>query len=217
MNIDNYILSYFLFYQIGGKQDIKWSSLIHNGPLFPPEYIPHKIPLIYNGKAIILPEEIEEISSIFSKFIDTDHFTNKKFISNFWHDFKKLLKKYNLHNDITDFSLCDFSKIYNHILTHPNQKSPISKELLEKYSYAYVDNKKEQIGNVIVEPPGIYISHNCNNSKFGRIKRRIYPENITLNLSKNAPIPPITQEYLIKLGHTKWGKIIHDNTLIWLA
>lgn len=42
------------------------------------------------------------------------------------------------------------------------------------------------------------------------MKRRVYPEDIILNLSKDAPIPPAPQ------GH-HWGEIRHDNTVQWLA
>ena len=31
------------------KDGKKWKSLVHNGPVFPPEYVPHHIPLIYDG------------------------------------------------------------------------------------------------------------------------------------------------------------------------
>jgi len=53
----NYIKLLTNFYiekQFGGS-DIKWSTLVHNGPMFFPLYIPHNVPLIYDGKAIILP------------------------------------------------------------------------------------------------------------------------------------------------------------------
>jgi DNA topoisomerase-1 len=44
------------YYFIGGGTQKQWTILRHNGPLFPPEYIPHKIPVIINNKEHILPE-----------------------------------------------------------------------------------------------------------------------------------------------------------------
>ena len=41
--------------------------------------------------------------------------------------------------------------------------------------------------------------------------KRTLPEDITINLSKGAPIPKPNLE-----GH-KWGHIIHDSDVIWLA
>ena len=46
------------------------------------------------------------------------------------------------------------------------------------------------------------------------IKKRIEPEDITINLDKNAPIPKINID---KNGNRKWGNIIHDDSVIWLA
>jgi DNA topoisomerase-1 len=38
----------------------------------------------------------------------------------------------------------------------------------------------------------------------------VYPEQVTLNLGKESPIPPTL------LGHN-WGKIVHDQQATWLA
>ena len=37
---------------IGGSDKPQWSVLKHNGPMFPPEYEQHKVPVIINGKEI---------------------------------------------------------------------------------------------------------------------------------------------------------------------
>ena len=50
-------------------------------------------------------------------------------------------------------------------------------------------------------------------SKSRKDKKRIYPEDITINIDTKSPIPSIPSFYS---GH-KWGKIIHDNTLEWLC
>ena len=42
------------------------------------------------------------------------------------------------------------------------------------------------------------------------IKKRITPEDVTLNLDKEAPVPKINVP-------GKWGNIINDNSVIWLA
>lgn len=41
-------------------------------------------------------------------------------------------------------------------------------------------------------------------------QKRVYPEQVTLNLSKNATIPPTIP------GH-KWGKIVCEQEATWLA
>ena len=54
------MLSYISFYntiihQFGGKKNTKkyWDTLSHNGVLFPEDYKPINIPIIYDGKEII--------------------------------------------------------------------------------------------------------------------------------------------------------------------
>jgi DNA topoisomerase-1 len=59
----------------GGKP--QWTVLKHNGPMFPPPYKPHKIPVIINGKEVVLPEQTEEYATMFAKFIDTQYLENK--------------------------------------------------------------------------------------------------------------------------------------------
>ena len=49
--------------------------------------------------------------------------------------------------------------------------------------------------------------------KAGKIKKRIYPEDITINIDSKSPIPPLPKFY----SEHKWEKIIHDNTLEWLC
>ena len=42
----------------------KWDSFIHNGVLFPDPYKPHNIPIIYNGKKVVLDKWNELISEL---------------------------------------------------------------------------------------------------------------------------------------------------------
>ncbi|KAJ1908039.1 DNA topoisomerase 1, partial [Tieghemiomyces parasiticus] len=39
---------------------VKWKTLSHNGVFFPPEYEPHGVPLVYNGKPVKLVPAVEE-------------------------------------------------------------------------------------------------------------------------------------------------------------
>src|SRR5438270_13132406 len=76
---------------IGGKAKKQWTTLSHNGVLFPPEYIPHLIPLIYLGKEITLDPLAEEYATFYAKFIDTEYIS-RIFNKNFWNDWKPTLK-----------------------------------------------------------------------------------------------------------------------------
>ena len=213
--------SNFNVQQIGGAKDksIKWTTLYHNGVLFPEEYIQHNIPLLYNNKKIILNKEAEEYATYYAKYLDTEYIKNKKFNINFWKDWKKLIDK-NLN--ITDFNKCDFSLISEHLKKEKEKTINIEKEEKEKlkeeriryekkYTIAKIDNKEQSIGNFRIEPPGIFLGRGCH-PKIGSLKKRVYPKDITINISKEAPLPEINLK-----GDYKWGKIIHDNTVNWLA
>lgn len=200
--------------QFGGSN--KWNTLSHNGVIFPPEYIPHNIPLIYQKEKVQLPKIAEEFATIYAKFTDTDYITNKIFKRNFWNDFKKLLTTTKIEN-LDD---CDFSLLYNHIIETKGRKKEIpAEEILKnkqqreleekKYKTALVDGKEQQTGNFRMEPPGIFLGRGCN-PKLGKIKHRIHPEDITINIGKESTIPE-------PLSGNKWGKIIHDKSVEWLA
>lgn len=209
----NYLFYYFLYNQTGGNK--KWDTLSHNGVIFPPKYIKHNTPIIYEGNKIILEEEAEEAATFYAKYIDTKYIKSRIFRNNFWLDWKKRLGKNHI---ITSLDKCDFSLIYEYIIKQKERKmTPEEKEERNKikisendiYGYAIVDGKKQPIMNFRIEPPGIYLGRGCN-PRLGKIKDRIYPEDIIINIGKDAIIPKALS------GHS-WGKVIHDNTVEWLA
>lgn len=218
------LFNYFVYNQFGGKKnnESKWRTFSHDGVLFPSPYKAHLVPLIYDGKKIILDSESEEYATIYATFLNTDYLNNRIFKKNFFNDWKIYLKKSGF-NEINDFTKCDFKLIYDHILLHRESKKKLSKEEKEKiknerdnfekkYKVAIVDGKKQLVGNFRIEPPGIFLGRGCH-PKAGKIKKRIFPEDITINIDNNSPIPNLPSFYKTH----KWGKIIHDNTLEWLA
>ena len=96
----------FKNYFIGGGNTKQWTVLKHNGPMFPPEYIPHKIPIIINNKHIILPPLAEEYATMFAKYIDTKYYEINNFKKNFWKDFKPTLGNIHINSlEEIDFNL----------------------------------------------------------------------------------------------------------------
>jgi DNA topoisomerase-1 len=224
MTININLFNYLLYNQFGGKNnnEKKWNTFTHNGVLFPEPYIPHFTPIIYDGKKIVLKQDSEEYATIYAKFTDTDYVKNKIFNKNFFNDWIKILKS-DGHKEITNLEKCDFSLILSHLLKHKEIKKNLSveekqkekekKEKFEsKFKEAYVDGKVQATGNFRIEPPGIFLGRGCH-PKAGKIKKRVYPEDITLNIDSKSTIPELPK---FLSGH-KWGKIIHDNTLEWLA
>lgn len=218
------LFNYLLYNQFGGKNnnEAKWESFSHSGVLFPEPYKPHGIPLIYDGKKIVLKPNSEEYATIYAKFTETEYVKNKIFNKNFFNDWVKILKA-DGHTEIKNLESCNFSLILKHILEHKEAKKNLSKEeklkekekkdkFEEKFKVAYVDGKEQATGNFRIEPPGIFLGRGCH-PKAGKIKKRVYPEDITINIDTKSRIPELPKFY----STHKWGKIIHDNTLEWLC
>ena len=210
-------MNWNLYLMYGGNKN-QWTILKHNGPLFPLPYEPHKVPIIVNNNKIILPELAEEYATMFAKYIDTDYFTNKTFLKNFWSEFKKVLPKDLNINKLEDI---DFLPIKNYLLLLKEKKNELTKsqkeinkkiqdEYEEPYKYCIIDGVQQHVGNYKIEPPGIFLGRG-NHPKSGLIKKRIFPEDVTINISKDIPIPKPN------LSNHNWGNVVNDQNVIWLA
>lgn len=223
----------FISHQFGGAPVKKWSTLVHNGVMFHPPYEPHNIPILYENEPISLNPEAEEFITYYvqTRF---DKYRNDRFKKNFFKDWKKLLNKEN-RLKIKDFNKCNFDNIKTHITKVSEEKKEKRKNMSkkereeekkkndiekDKYRYATVDDKKQMIDNFIVEPPTIFTGRG-DHPLTGSIKKRLYPEDITLNIGPdmNIPIPNIEQKENKSdiTDKERWGDIICDNTLEWIA
>lgn len=201
----------------------KWNSLLHNGIKFPPEYEKKNIPLIYDGKEIILDKDSEECAFLYAKYIGSEYVQMNIFNKNFFNDWKKILGQ---NTEIKIFDLCDFSlmkKYLDDLKEKKKEEKKIKKEISDneidendlsdaKYKIAMVDEKIQEVGNYKMEPPGLFIGRG-KNPHLGKIKKRIYPEDVTINISKDSKIPELQDS----MKDHKWGKIVHDKKSEWLA
>lgn len=201
-----------------GDGQKKWTTLVHNGVIFPPPYTPHGVKMLYKGKPVDLTPAQEEVATMFAVMKDTDYMQKDKFKENFWSDWKKILGS---NHVIQKLEHCDFTPIYDWYQQEKEKKKQMTKEeknalkedkmkLEEKYMWAIVDGVKEKVGNFRVEPPGLFRGRG-EHPKMGKLKRRIRPRDITINIGKGVPAPecPIPGE--------KWKEVRHDNTVTWLA
>lgn len=144
--------------------------------------------------------------------------TSKIFTKNFFADFKTTLDKKHV---IKDFDKCDFGPIRRHLneqkmvrnATTDDQKKANKEDrnqFLFKYGYSIVDGHLEKVGNYNMEPPGAFRGRG-EHPKMGKLKSRVNPEQVALNLSECAPVPrcPVP-------GHA-WGDLRHDPQVQWLA
>ncbi|GAB5590401.1 DNA topoisomerase 1 [Umbelopsis nana] len=213
----------FKWWEQGNEDDddsTKWTELEHNGVLFPPAYEPHGVKMKYDGKPVDLTPEAEEVAGFFAALIETDHGKNPVFQKNFFSDWQEILKKDSRNPKITSFEKCDFRPMFEYFEQEKERKKQLTKAekqkikdekavIEEPYLYAIVDGRKEKVGNFRIEPPGLFRGRG-DHPKTGRLKHRVMPEQVTLNLGENAPIPkPLP-------GH-KWGGVVHIHEATWLA
>jgi len=202
-------------------EGVKWRFLEHKGPLFAPLYepLPDHVKFYYDGKAVRLSEETEEVATFYGKMIEHDYTTKEVFNKNFFKDWRKIMndKEKEL---IRDLQKCDFTAINEHFKKLSEERKARSKEekkaekekneqIIEEYGFCSIDGHKEKIGNFRTEPPSLFRGRG-EHPKQGMVKRRIVPEDVIINCSKDSEIPQPPE------GH-RWKKVQHDNTVTWLA
>ncbi|KAF7446376.1 DNA topoisomerase 1 [Pyrenophora tritici-repentis] len=122
-----------------------------------------------------------------------------------------------LHKDAEE---CDFKPIFEWFDAERAKKKALSaaekkalkaeKEAAEAdYMYCLWDGRKQKVGNFRVEPPGLFRGRG-EHPKTGRVKKRVMPEQITINIGENAKVPEPPA------GH-RWKEIKHDHEGTWLA
>ncbi|KAK7198339.1 DNA topoisomerase IB, large subunit [Novymonas esmeraldas] len=204
--------------RIAGKGERRWETLSHNGVLFPPEYEPHGISILYDGHVFKMTPEEEEVATMFAVMKEHDYYRTEAFRRNFFESWRSILDK--RQHPVRRLELCDFEPIYQwHLIEREKKLSRTKeekKEIKEKqdaeaepYRYCIWDGRKEQVANFRVEPPGLFRGRG-KHPLMGKLKVRVQPEDVTINIDEHAevPAPPA--------GH-KWAAVQHDHTVTWLA
>ncbi|CAJ1023523.1 Eukaryotic DNA topoisomerase I, DNA binding [Leishmania shawi] len=204
--------------RIAMKGERRWETLSHNGVLFPPEYEPHGISIFYDGREFKMTPEEEEVATMFAVMKEHDYYRMEAFRRNFFESWREILDK--RQHPIRRLELCDFEPIYQWYLVEREKKLNRTKEEkksikekqdmdAEPYRYCMWDGRREQVANFRVEPPGLFRGRG-KHPLMGKLKARVQPEGITINIGETAevPVPPA--------GH-KWGAVQHDHTVTWLA
>ncbi|CAH1759366.1 3538_t:CDS:2, partial [Entrophospora sp. SA101] len=97
---------------------------------------------------------------------------------------------------IEDFEKCDLTSIYNYLQEEKEQR--IFQKRKNKNGH------KEKIGNFRIEPLGLFKDHG-DHPKTGSLNLRVTSKQITINISKDALIPPPPA------GHS-WDDILPSNS-----
>ncbi|KAF2266053.1 DNA topoisomerase 1 [Lojkania enalia] len=208
----------------------KWTTLEHNGVVFPPPYepLPKHVKLVYDGIPVTLHPDAEEVATFYGSMLNSTHnVENPTFNENFFKDFTTYLDKTGHGKDkngntikIKKFEKCDFKPIFEWFDSERAKKKALpaaekkaikaaKDEAEAPYMYCMWDGRKQKVGNFRVEPPGLFRGRG-EHPKTGRVKKRVMPEQITLNIGKEAKVPEPPA------GH-RWKEIKHDQEGTWLA
>ncbi|XP_075033679.1 DNA topoisomerase 1 [Mixophyes fleayi] len=200
---------------------IKWKFLEHKGPVFAPPYepLPDNVKFFYDGKVVKLSPKAEEVATFFAKMLDHEYTTKDIFRKNFFKDWKKEMTT-DERNLLTNLNKCDFNEMSQYFKAQSEARKQMTKDeklkikeenerLVQEYGYCIMDNHKERIANFRIEPPGLFRGRG-DHPKMGKLKRRIMPENIIINCSKDSQIPAAPA------GH-KWKEVRYDNKVTWLV
>jgi len=201
----------------------QWSTMEHAGVSFTDPYDPHGVKMKYDGKEVGL-NPLEEEAATFYAGMDPEgmHLGNKTtapiFIKNFFEGFKEVLDK---KHGIKKFEKCDFEPIRKHLneqkiikkaITDEQRKANKAErdEAMFKFGFALVDGHVEKVGNYNMEPPGAFRGRGAH-PKMGKLKQRVIPEQVQLNVSECSRVPACNVK-----GHA-WGELRHDPQVQWLA
>jgi len=205
-----------------GKGGLKWRTLKHNGVLFPPFYEYKNLNLKIRGNYLPLNPEQEEMAWEWTKKRETPYVKDEVFISNFLSSFKKTLPREYSNVSISEIDFSDIIKTQEDTKLKNNDpkikkrlamaRKKLRAELKERYGYAEINENKVEVANYMVEPPGIFMGRGKHPLR-GKWKKRVNPNEVTLNLSKDAPIPQIHLDNVSR----KWKRIVHDRISMWLA
>lgn len=207
------------------KNGDKFQSLEHNGVLFPSAYVPHNIEIKCKNEYVKLNTATEEVATFWAQVLENDLSKLEIPRANFFKTFKSMLIEsspdYATRFEKSQLEDFDFSPILEYLqaqkLKTKNKTPEEKKEEKEKkntqsefYGLALVDKYAEKISNFMVEPPGIYRGRG-DHPACGRIKPRIIPEDITINVGLDDPVP------ICHLNGHSWKEVINNMKSTWLA
>jgi len=189
-------------------------QLHHNGVLVLPRYEGKGLTIGVKGKTIELTPDQEEMVVAWAKKMGTPYVEDRIFAKNFHHD---LSKKLGIKVKLGDV---DYSEVLFFVEEERAQKVNPSREEKrrlaarrkvqreankERYGYAWVDGVQMEVANYTVEPSSIFIGRGSHPLR-GRWKEGPCEEDIELNLSSDAPLPP-----------GKWKAIVWQPDAMWIA
>ena len=192
-----------------------WLKLEHCGVNFAPPYERHDVPIHYDGRAIQLTDEQEELASFYAAMPEDGPqlggASRDTFQKRFFTDFKETFP---VGHHVKEFNKCNFSAIRDHLTLQQSLKKAATDDekgvikadkdaLVLKFGYALIDGRMEKMGNYNMEPPGLFRGRG-EHPKTGMVKQRCFAESVAINVGEDA-CPPVCA----MPGHA-WGSVRHD-------
>lgn len=188
-------------------------QLHHEGPKFPAPYEPHGVPIDCGGKRVRLSPEAEEVATQYARLAARrpDVVGTATFAKNFEADWKRV----GGHAAIHDLKRCELEPFLNRVMEFKAKETKKAVEKNNKPSSslgtAVLDGKSVKLKNYAVDMPGIFVGHGRSNPLNGRIKPRLGSEDVSLNMSADAPLARDARR------RRRWKEVLSDPGLEWLA
>jgi len=198
---------------------IEVKELVHNGVIIPVlKTMGFKI--TFRGRKMALTPQQEEMAVAWVRKLGTDYTKDRVFIANFFRDFGEALE---IKEKVApeDF---DFSPIVQWVEAERAKRETMSKEEKkalaaqrkaareenkQRYGFAQVNGMPMEISNYMVEPACIFVGRGDHPLR-GSWKAGVRADEVTLNLSKGAPVPGPP-------GGGRWKQIVFDPSSLWIA
>ena len=199
--------------QFDDKTQQYWrKELRHDGVRFPraPQYQGLTLRRIRGGGRGVkkLSPEAEEFAVMYARALARRPALERDdmFQANFWMDFAPLMNASKADGSARDWDFAGLLVAYTAACQQGEATTPKATTPKATTLTAVVDGRRVPVGRCVVDGPGIYTTRSASNVLRGRLRRRLTPLDITVNLSH-----PTQQDRL------KWGAVVTDNTVSWIA
>jgi DNA topoisomerase-1 len=195
---------------------LELKQLIHNGVVVPESPAPRGLEIAARGEQIELTPRQEEMALAWARKQGTPYVEDPVFVENFLADFSAELGIAPLLTLAeVDFSrpiaVVQAEKAAKERLTTEERKALAARrklqreEMRQRFGFAIVNGERAELANYVAEPSGIFMGRGEHPLR-GRWKEGARRNDITLNLSPDAPIPP-----------GDWAEIVWQPESLWVA
>ncbi len=191
-------------------------QLIHNGVIVPESPRCVGLVLKVDGREVALTPKQEEMALAWARKLGTPYVKDRTFARNFMTDFCQALGLERvLGVEDVDFGpaqrLVQAEREAKECLSLEQRKAQaaerkaLREKLKERFGHAIVDGERVELANYITEPSGIFMGRGKHPLR-GRWKEGARRQDITLNLSPDAPRP-----------EGEWAEIVWQPDSLWVA